>query len=174
MGKIVRSRGIFGIAAVVVAGSVLLKVLTFHQIAPLLPALLHGIPGLSVGKDHLAYYRLLHFLALAVVVYVCVRRNQGLMQTWIARLAMACGVDSLFVYSSGLVLDVGANLVLSFTHGGAWMQTQLTLCGLALLCGMAWLRQGSARPFSLFSGPIKSTAVRNERAFHPAAERVGE
>ncbi len=174
IGKIARSRGILGVAAVVVAGSVLLKVLTFHQIAPLLPALLHGIPGLSVGKDHLAYYRLLHFLALAVVVCAYVRRNQGVLQTWIARLAMACGVDSLFVYSSGLVLDVGANLVLSFTHGGPWMQTQLTLCGLALLCGMAWLRQGSARHASLFSHPIKSKAVRNEPAFHPAAERAGK
>jgi hypothetical protein len=44
------------------------------------------------------------------------------------------------------VLDVGANLLLAVTHGGVLMQTQLTIYGLALLSGIAWLRQGHWRP----------------------------
>lgn len=143
--KLALSRAIIGAAAAIVAVSVVLKSLTFHRIAPLLPAILQGIPGLNVGKDHLAFYRLLHFLALAVLVHAWTRQNQRRLQSWFAGLVMACGVDSLFIYSCGLVLDVAANLILAATHGGILMQTQLTVYGLALLCGMAWLRKGNSR-----------------------------
>lgn len=143
--KLDLSRAIIGAAAAIVAGSVVLKILTMHRIAPLLPSYLHGIPGLNVGKDHLAFYRMLHFVALVVLVHAWTRRRPLPLQAWLARLVMACGVDSLFIYSCILVLDVGANLVLAVTHGGVLLQTQMTICGLALLAGMAWLRRGTSR-----------------------------
>jgi hypothetical protein len=162
--KLAPSRAIVWTAAAIAAVSVVLKTLTFHWIAPLLPAVLQGIPGLNVGKDHLAFYRLLHFLALLVLVYAWTRRNPQRLQSWFARLAMACGQDSLFIYSSILVLDVLANLILEGTHGGALVQTELTICGLALLCGMAWLRR--ANPGTRSGGsrvrPARSEAARNE------------
>jgi hypothetical protein len=136
------SRATVGIAAAVVAVSAVLKGLALHQIVPLLPPSLRDIPALNVGKDHLAFYRLLHFLALAVLVHAWIYRNPGRLKSWFAQLIKTCGVDSLFIYSCLLVLDVGANLILDATHGGAFMQTQLTIYGLALLSGMAWLRQG--------------------------------
>lgn len=77
------------------------------------------------------------------------------MQSWFAQLAMACGRDSLFIYSWTLVLDVAANLALAVTHGGVLLETQLTIFGLALLCGMAWLRRHNSYP--LFRGlPVPS------------------
>lgn len=165
------SRAIIGAAAAIVAASVVLKSLTFHRIVPLLPASLHGIPGLNVGKDHLAFYRLLHFLALALLVYAWTCRNPLRLQSWFARLAMACGVDALFIYCSIIVLDFGANLMLAVTHGGALMQTQLTIFGLALLCGMAWLRQGTrVRVLSALPCPITSETAPNKTAFTPAPE----
>jgi hypothetical protein len=139
--KFALSRTIIGAAVAIVAVSLVLKSLTYHRIVPLLPATLHAIPALNVGKDHLAFYRLLHFFALAVLIYAWMRQNPRRLQSWFARLVMACGVDSLFIYSSILVLDVVANLILAVTHGGTLMQTQLTIYGLALLCGMAWLRR---------------------------------
>jgi hypothetical protein len=144
--EIALSRAMVGAAAAIVVGSMALKGLASHRIALLLPAIVHDVPGLSVGKDHLAFYRLLHFLALAVVVYAWTRRYQLPLRWWFARLATACGEASLLVYCSGLVLAVGANLVLAVTHGGIWVQTLPTAGGLALLCGMAWLRRGNSHP----------------------------
>lgn len=160
--KMAPSRALIWVAAAIVAVSVVLKSLTYHRIVPLLPAALHGIPGLNVGKDHLAYYRLLHFLAVLVLVYAWTRGNPRRLQSWLARLAMACGEDSLFIYSSILVLDVLANLVLAVTHGGVLMQTEMTVCGLALLCGMAWLRRPRPRVEGVPVRPARSKAARND------------
>jgi hypothetical protein len=154
--QFVLSRAVVVAAAAMVLLSVALKALTVHWIAPRLPAILHGIPALDVGKDHLAFYRLLHFLALAILVHAWLRWKRPPLRSWIPRLAIACGWDSLFIYCSILVLDVGANLVLAFTHGGALMQTQLTIYGLALVCGLAWLRRGNS--------PSESSAVRFQHA----------
>jgi hypothetical protein len=154
--QFVLSRAVVVAAAAMVLLSVALKALTVHWIAPRLPAILHGIPALDVGKDHLAFYRLLHFLALAILVHAWLRWKRPPLRSWIPRLAIACGWDSLFIYCSILVLDVGANLVLAFTHGGTLMQTQLTIYGLALVCGLAWLRRGNS--------PSEPSAVRFQHA----------
>jgi hypothetical protein len=138
----------------------------------MLPPILHGIPGLNVGKDHLSYYRLLHFWALALLVYAWTRRHPLRLQSWFARLVMACGVDSLVIYSSILVLDVGANLILAATHGGALMQTEFTLFGLALLSGTAWLRKGArvrALTASRDPEPILSETQTNQPPLRSAA-----
>jgi hypothetical protein len=140
------SRWVVGAAAAIVAVSAVLRCLALiHRIVPLLPDL-QGIPGTNVGKPHLAFYRLLHFLALAVVVHAWTSRHRLSVQGWFGRLVTACGTDSLFIYCSILVLDIGANLFLAVTHGGGLMQVQLSVFGLALLCGMAWLRQGTHVP----------------------------
>jgi hypothetical protein len=156
--KMAPSRALIWIAAAVVAVSVVLKSFTFHWINPLLPAALRGIPGLNVGKDHLAFYRLLHFLAVLVLVYAWTRGNPQRLQSWFARLAMACGEDSLFIYSSLLVLDVLANLVLAVTHGGVLVQTEMTAGGLALLCSMAWLRRRNPKQRGIRPAQFSSAA----------------
>jgi hypothetical protein len=158
--KMAPSRAIVWTAAAIVAVSVVLKSFTFHWINPLLPAALRGIPGLNVGKDHLAFYRLLHFLAVLVLVHAWTRRNPQRLQSWLARLAMACGEDSLFIYSSLLVLDVLANLILAVTHGGVLIQTELTVGGLALLCGMAWLRRKDPKQRGIRPAQFSSAANR--------------
>ena len=60
-------------------------------------------------RDHLAYYRLLHFWALALLVYAWTRWRPLRLQSWVPRLIMACGMDSLVIYSSIL-------LPVSYTH----------------------------------------------------------
>ncbi len=172
LGIFVRSRGIIVAAAAIVASSVVLqKLAVFHRIVPLLPANLPWMPLGSTGKDHLAFYRLLHFLALAVLVYAWTSQNRLRFQSWFARLVMACGVDSLFIYCNILVLDIVANLILAITHGGVLMQTQLTIFGLALLCGMAWLRQGTrVLALTAFPRPITPETAPNKITLNPTAE----
>jgi hypothetical protein len=140
------SRWVVAPAAAIVGVSVVLRCLSLvHRIVPMLPDL-QGVPGTNVGKPQLAFYRLLHFLALVVVVHAWTSKHGLRLQSWFGRLVTACGVDSLFIYCSILVLDIGANLFLAVTHGGVLMQIQLSVFGLALLCGMAWLRTGNTRP----------------------------
>ena len=103
-------------------------------------------------------------MALLVLVHAWTRGNPRRLQSWFARLAMACGEDSLFIYSSILVLDVLANLLLTVTHGGVLLQTELTICGLSLLCGMAWWRRGHTLP-RVAGSPVRaarSQAARND------------
>lgn len=153
------SRWMIGGAAAIVAVSAVLRCLgALHMLVPLIPDL-PGIPGTNVGKPHLAFYRLLHFLALAIVVYAWTSKRGLRLQSWFGRLATACGTDSLFIYCSLLVLDIGANLFLGVKHGGALMQVQLSVYGLALLCGMAWLRR--AKPHPQFQGFPAATPVQN-------------
>jgi len=143
--KFALSRWVVGAAAAIVAVSAPLRCLNLiHRVVPLIPDL--HVPGTNVGKPNLAFYRLLHFLALAVVVHAWTSKHGLRLQSWFGRLVTACGVDSLFIYSSILVLDIGANLFLTVEHGGALMQIELSVFGLALLSGMAWLRQGNTPP----------------------------
>jgi len=144
--KFALSRWVIGAAVAIVVVSAALRCLSIiHRVGPLLPEL-PGIPGTNVGKPPLAFYRLMHFLALAVVVYAWTSKHALRLQSWFGRLVTACGTDSLFIYCSILVLDIGANLFLTAQRGGVLMQVQLSVYGLALLCGMAWLRQGNVRP----------------------------
>jgi hypothetical protein len=140
--KFALSRWVVGAAVAIVAISAPLRFLNvIHRFVPLLPDL--GVPGTNVGKPNLAFYRLLHFLALVVVVHAWTSKHGLRLQSWLGRLVTASGTDSLFIYCCILVLDIGANLFLTVTNGGVLMQIELSIFGLALLCGMAWLRRGT-------------------------------
>ena len=103
-----------------------------------------SIPN-DAGKPMLAPYRLIHFLALAVVVYAVLRHNQKWLQSSIARVAMACGADSLFIYCCTLVLDIAANLILAGFQGQASMQLQMSFWGLAIMSTLALIRRPTQR-----------------------------
>jgi hypothetical protein len=150
-------------AGVIVAGAVVLKSLTlFPWTLHRLNEQLHSMLLRDSGKAELAPYRLVHFLALLVLVHFFTHDRRRWLQSLIARLAVACGVDSLFIYSCSLVLNVGTNLLLAGTHGGAVLQLELTVGGVALLCGLAWMRRGNARrwlsPGIPVSNHIRSSA----------------
>jgi hypothetical protein len=133
---------IIGTAAVIVAESLALRCLSFfHQVVSLVPDP-QWIPGTVAGKEHLAFYRLFHLLALAVVVHAWATLRGLKFQSAFARVVTACGVDSLVIYCIILVLDIAANLVLAVTHPGILLEVQLSLYGLALVSGIAWLRKG--------------------------------
>jgi hypothetical protein len=154
--KFALSRPMVGAATAIVAGAAVLKVLALHRVGVLFPSILPPIPDLSAGKEHLAFFRLLHFLSLAVIVHAWTQRHPLQLRSWLARMAVLCGTDSLFVYSSSLVLAIGVNLLLAVTHGGVLMQTQLCIYGLTLLCGMAWLRKGTGLARSRLKNPLSS------------------
>jgi hypothetical protein len=140
------SKWTIGAAGAIVVGSAVLKGLTAFP-AVVNRMSLHLLWDLhrNAGKGPLASYRLLHFLALLVLVHALTHDRVQWLRSLPAQLAIACGVDSLFVYSCSLVLATGANLILVSTHGGAVVQLELTIFGLAALTGLAWLRRGSSQ-----------------------------
>ena len=159
-------------AAAVVAGTVALKSLThFPWALHRMGEHLHGMLLRDSGKAELAPYRLVHFLALLILVHACTRNRRRWLQSFVARLAIVCGIDSLFIYACTLVLDTGASLILAGTRGGAVLQLELILFGLALLCGMAWLRRGNVHlRFSLGGvSPVKFEAASSRTTSGPLA-----
>ncbi len=148
LGPIGRSRWAVGTAAFLVTGSIALKSLA------LFPWILHRMSGgfqailmHDSGKPDLAPYRLLHFLALLTLIYAFTSRHRGWLDSAVARWAIACGRDSLFIYGAGLVLCTAGDLVLVATGGGAFLQLVLSVTGIAVMCLLAWLRRGGRLTF---------------------------
>jgi len=134
------------VAAAIVAGSAALKIVGFFPLAlPLLNPHLHAILLRDAGKALLAPYRLAHFLALLVCVHALTRDRRIEFKSFVARLAIASGADSLFIYCCTLVLAEAANLTLAGTHGGPVLQLALSASGVALLCAVVWLRRGGTQ-----------------------------
>jgi hypothetical protein len=132
-------------AVLFVAVSLALRCLSLvHPVVSFIPDP-RWIPGTVVGKEHLAFYRLFHLLALAVVVHAWATLRGLKFQSGFARMVSACGADSLVIYCMILVLDIAANVVLTIRHPGIWMQLELSICGLAFVSAIAWLRKGRSR-----------------------------
>ncbi len=139
--KLALSPWIVRSAAVMVAASLALRCVSLlHHVLQVIPDP-QWIPGTVAGKQHLAFYRLFHLLALAVVAHAWVTAKGLKFKSTFARVVAACGADSLVIYCIILVLDIGANLLLAVSHGGIFLQLQLSLYGIALFCGTAWLRR---------------------------------
>ena len=112
-------------------------------------------------KEALPPFRLLHALALALLVSALVPRGGRWLGTAPARLLAAIGARSLRVFCGGLFLAVGASAILAaFPAQRAWLDPLLVLGGAALLGLLAllpppaalirpgWRRGGSPRPIS--------------------------
>jgi hypothetical protein len=126
LGPIARSRGVVVAAACIVAASAALKCLTQFDWT-----VRHA------GKPDLAWYRLLHFLALVILVYAWMPRNRRWLESPIARWAVACGRKSLPVFATSLVLDTAGNLILAAAPRGALVQLAMSASGILVLCLVA-------------------------------------
>ncbi|HLK19013.1 MAG TPA: OpgC domain-containing protein [Bryobacteraceae bacterium] len=90
------------------------------------------------GKPDLAWYRLVHFLALVILVTVRLPRHRRWLQSPVARWAVICGEQSLLIFAASLVLDVAGNLLLAAApQGGPLLQLAISLSGILLLCWIA-------------------------------------
>ncbi len=137
----VRSPAIIGAAASIVSGAAMLKLFSrltwFHN---LLTPRLQSVFVTNAGKQALSPYRLIHFMALAVLAYVLVSGRRRWLQGVVPKWAIACGRESLVVFASGLVLDTVGELIIVGTHAGAVGQVAVSCAGIALMCGIALIR----------------------------------
>jgi hypothetical protein len=107
-----------------------------------------------IDKSNLAPVRLLHFLALAVVVARLVPRDwSGLMSPLMIAL-IRCGENSLAIYCLGVLLAVVARVALTQISGGVPMQVVVSTAGIAVMIAaattMTWTAKLDRRGPKLF------------------------
>jgi hypothetical protein len=98
-----------------------------------------------IYKSHLAPLRLVHFLALAVVVSRFIPPDSPhLIKPWMAAL-IRCGENSLPIYCFSVLLSFASLLVLQQLSGNFAMQAFVTTAGIALMVAAATLLTWEAK-----------------------------
>lgn len=134
---------------------------------------LYGLVPESIGKilypidkTSLAPVRLIHFLALlAIVVKLLPPDLPALRSEWL-RPIILCGQRSLPVFCIGVMLAFTAHWILVQVSGGIAMQILVSVGGIGLLTGVAWLATWYRTLPSLVSVPA---TVPVEHAHHRRA-----
>jgi hypothetical protein len=98
-----------------------------------------------IDKSNLSPLRLLHFLALAVLVVRLTARDwHGLMKPWTTAM-IRCGENSLAMYCFGVLLSFTGHVVLVEFSGNIAMQFAVSIAGIALMIAVATLMTWTSR-----------------------------
>ena len=107
-----------------------------------------------IDKSSLHPLRLLHFLALAVLVARFVPMDWRWLTSPALKAAIRCGENSLEIYCVGAVLSLAAAIVLIRISGGVAAQVAVSLGGIVLLVAVAtvttWIANASRKQPRLF------------------------
>ena len=92
-----------------------------------------------IDKTDLDVLRFAHFLALAAItVYYLPKDWPPLKSPWLKPLIL-CGQHSLEIFCLGVFLAFAGHFILAEVGGGAALHALITLSGILIMCGMAWL-----------------------------------
>jgi hypothetical protein len=92
-----------------------------------------------IDKTDLDVLRFAHFLALAAItVYYLPQDWPPLKSPWLKPLIL-CGQHSLEIFCLGVFLAFAGHFILAEVGGGAALHALITLSGILIMCGMAWL-----------------------------------
>ena len=98
-----------------------------------------------IYKSHLAPVRLLHFLALAIVVSRLTPPDwHGLMKPWMTAM-IRCGENSLAMYCFSVLLSFLGFAILTEVSGTLAMQAAVSIAGIALMIAAATLLTWEAK-----------------------------
>ena len=92
-----------------------------------------------LDKSNLDPLRLLHFVAIAVLVTWLVPRNWRALESPVMRGAICCGQNSLPIYCLGVLLTFASHLALLEISTGLAMQIGVSLAGIAAMIAIATL-----------------------------------
>ena len=123
-----------------------------------LPQLAHFIPVpvldalLPNDKENIAPYRLLHFLAMALLFTWLVPRNWRGFQWLALQPIMKCGEEWLPVFCASVFLSFAAHLILITGPDSLAMQVLVSVTGISIMTGVAyyasWSRRQDQKPAS--------------------------
>ena len=92
-----------------------------------------------IDKTNLDVLRFAHFLALAAITVRFLPRDwSGLKSPWLRPLIL-CGQHSLEIFCLGIFLAFAGHFVLAEISGGAAMHALVSISGILIMWGMAWL-----------------------------------
>ena len=136
---IVQSRAMLWLAVLYLAFSLIVTL--SWQIESLKILIPDGVSHLiyPIYKSHLAPVRLVHFLALAVVVSRLMPHGwYGLMKPWMTAM-IRCGENSLSMYCFSVLLSFAGFVIMERISGSLAMQAAISLAGIALMIAVATL-----------------------------------
>jgi hypothetical protein len=108
------------------------------QMSHLLPRWLEQVMY-PIDKTNLDVLRFAHFLALAAITIRLLPRDwPGLKSRWLRPLIL-CGQHSLEIFCLGVFLAFAGHFVLSEGGGGAALHALVSLCGILIMWGVAWV-----------------------------------
>ncbi len=94
-------------------------------------------------KTNLAPYRVLHFLALAVIVVRLIPADWSGLRSALLRPLIVCGQRSLEVFCVGIFLSFVGHFTLEMSSDGLAAQVAVSAAGLMLMSGVAFYRTWS-------------------------------
>ena len=143
--EIIRSRATLLLAVLYIVFS--LMVTLSWRVEPLkwlIPDLVSGLLY-PIDKGHLAPVRLVHFLALAIVVSRFMPPDwHGIIRPWMVAM-IRCGENSLSIYCFSVLVSFVAFLILKEVSGGLAMQAAVSAVGIALMIAVATLLTWEAK-----------------------------
>jgi hypothetical protein len=133
------SRWLLGPAVAIAIASFVIKLSwTIHGVYDPFPALLLK-PLWPINKTNLVPIRLLHFLALVIIVVNLVPSDSRFLRWRSVRPIIICGQQSLPTFCLGILLSVLGHFVLTEWSGKLPIQLAVNFAGFALMIGMAAL-----------------------------------
>ena len=133
--------------------------LTWHipQLSSFMPARLAQWMY-PITKTDLDVLRFAHFLALAAVtIYFLPKDWSGLKSKWLRPLIL-CGQHSLEIFCLGVFLGFAGHFVLGEFSGGALMHFAVSIGGILIMWGAAWMLSWYKRSADKNAVPAASTA----------------
>jgi hypothetical protein len=116
----------------------------FHALEAMFPQQLVKLIY-PIDKSSLSPLRLLHFIALAVVVARLLPHDWSGLMTPAMKALIRCGENSLPIYCLSVPLALLAHVALKEVSGGLAMQVAVSLVGIALMIGAATLMTRTAK-----------------------------
>jgi hypothetical protein len=110
-----------------------------------------------INKTDLDVLRFAHFLALAALTVRFLPKNwSGLKSPWLRPLIL-CGQHSLEIFCLGVFLAFAGHFILAEVAGGAGMHFLISVSGILIMSGAAWL-------FSWYKSVVGKSAMRAKSA----------
>jgi len=98
-----------------------------------------------IDKSNLSPLRLLHFLALAIIVARFVPRAWRGHGNWLSRAIIRCGEHSLPIYCLGVLLSFAAQVALTRFGGGLAIEAVISVLGIGVMIAVATVLNSAAK-----------------------------
>jgi hypothetical protein len=106
-------------------------------------------------KTNLAPYRIVHFIALAVVITRFLPLDSPILQWRLLAPLIRCGQNSLQVFCVGIVLSFCAHVAIELSLNSLWVQILVGATGIALMTAVAYYWTWSGRRDRVRPSPVR-------------------